>query len=63
MLHCPNAIRDILRGNLTRQQNERRPRSAWRAVDPLYVWSAAVGLFAALVLIAIAQAMRTSGLH
>jgi hypothetical protein len=27
-------------------------------VDPLYIWSAVIGLFLALVLIAVAQAMR-----
>ena len=34
-------------------------REAWRALDPLYLWSAAAGLLVALVLIAIAVARQT----
>jgi heme exporter protein D len=41
----------------------RLPRGGWKTVDPLYVWSAAVGLFVALVLIAVAQVMQTGRLH
>lgn len=34
------------------------PHRIWKSVDPLYLWSALAGLFAALVLIAIAQVMQ-----
>jgi hypothetical protein len=33
--------------------------STWRAIDPIYVWSAVIGLVVALVLIAIGIAMGT----
>ena len=39
------------------------PRGLWRTVDPLYLWSAAIGLFVALVLIEVAQVMQTGRLH
>jgi hypothetical protein len=32
-------------------------------VDPLYIWSAVIGLFLALVLIVVAQAVQTGRLH
>jgi hypothetical protein len=34
-------------------------RGGWKTVDPLYIWSAAAGLFVALVLIAVAMVIQT----
>jgi hypothetical protein len=39
------------------------PRGGWKIVDPLYFWSAVVGLFLALALIAVAQIIRTGPLR
>ena len=39
------------------------PRGGWKTVDPLYIWSAAAGLFVALVLIAVALVMQTGRVH
>lgn len=38
-------------------------RGGWKKVDPLYIWSAAAGLFVALVLITVAAVMQTGRLH
>jgi hypothetical protein len=38
-------------------------RGGWKHVDPLYLWSAAVGLFLAVALIVVAQVIRTGRLH
>jgi hypothetical protein len=37
-------------------------RGGWR-VDSIYVWGAVAGLFVALVLIAVAEALRSGRLH
>jgi hypothetical protein len=38
-------------------------RGSWEAIDPLYIWSAAAGLFVALVLIAVAMVIQTGHQH
>src|SRR5664279_2082148 len=40
-----------------------RHLGVWRSVDPLYIWTAAVGLVVALLLIAVAQVMQSGRLH
>ena len=42
---------------------ERLLRSGWEAIDPLYIWSAAVGLFVAFVLIAVATVIQSGHWH
>jgi len=37
-------------------------RRGWKAVDPLYIWSAAAGFLVALVLIAVDLAMQSGRL-
>jgi hypothetical protein len=37
--------------------------ATWRAIDPIYVWSALVGLVVALLLIGIGIAMETRALQ
>jgi hypothetical protein len=68
MADSPDAIRAVAHGRWGKQRGGvlpggRLPRGGWKTVDPLYVWSAAVGLFVALVLIAVAQVMQTGRLH
>ena len=57
MSDSPSSIRGLLYGKWV------RPLGLWRTVDPLYIWSAVIGLFLALVLIVVAQAMQTGRLH
>ena len=67
MSESPNPIRAILSGKLDNHRGVLPGgwllRGAWKAVDPLYVWSAVVGLFVALVLIAVSQVLQTGRLH
>jgi hypothetical protein len=56
MVDSPNSIRSLLDGKWSKHLG------VWRTVDRLYIWSAAVGLFVALLLIAVAQLMRTGRL-
>jgi len=56
MADSPNSIRSLLDGKWSKHLG------VWRTVDRLYIWSAAVGLFVALLLIAVAQLMRTGRL-
>jgi hypothetical protein len=39
------------------------PRDGWKTVDPLYIWSAAAGLFVAVVLIAVALVIQKARVH
>lgn len=57
MSDSPSSIRGLLYGKWV------RPFGLWRTVDPLYIWSAVIGLFLALVLIVVAQVMQTGRLH
>ena len=67
MSESSNPIRAIMNGKLGGQRGFSPVgwllRGAWKNVDPLYVWSAVVGLFVALVLIAAAQLLQTERLH
>ena len=56
MSDSPSSIRGLLYGKLV------RPLGLWRAVDPLYIWSAVIGLSVAFVLIIVAQVMQTGRL-
>jgi hypothetical protein len=57
MLGSPSSIRALLHGKRGRHLG------VWRSVDPLYIWTAAVGLVVALLLIAVAQVMQSGRLH
>jgi hypothetical protein len=57
MLGSPISIRALLHGKRGRHLG------VWRNVDPLYIWTAAVGLVVALLLIAVAQLMQCGRLH
>ena len=56
MADSPNSIRALLDGKWGKHLGVRR------TVDRLYIWSVAVGLFVALLLIAVAQLMQTGRL-
>ena len=56
MADSPNSIRALLGGKWGKHLG------VWRTVDRLYLWSAAVGLVVALLLIVAAQLMRTGSL-
>ena len=57
MSDSPSPIRGLLYGKWV------RPLGLWRTVDPLYIWSAVIGLSVAFVLIVVAQVMQTGRLH
>ena len=56
MADSPNSIRTLLDGKWSKHLG------VLRTVDRLYIWSVAVGLFVALLLIAVAQLMQTGRL-
>ena len=56
MADSPNSIRALLDGKWGKNLG------VWRTVDRLYIWSVAVGLLVALLLIAAAQLMQTGSL-
>jgi len=67
MAGSPVSIRLFGDGNWVRRRGvllaDWLSRGGWKTVDPLYIWSAAAGLVAALVLILIASIMQAGRLR
>ena len=57
MVDSPNSIRTLL------YEQWDKHVGAWRTLDPLYIWSAVLGLFGAFILIAIAALMKARHVH
>jgi len=68
MSDSPNLIRGGVHGRWGKQFWGILPgawllRGSRKTVDPLYIWSAAVAVFAALVLIAVALVIQAGRVH
>ena len=68
MADSPDSTRGVAHGRWGKQRGGVLPsgwfpRGGWKLIDPLYVWSAAAGLFVALVLIAVALVIQTGRVH
>jgi len=68
MADSPDSTRGVAHGTWGKQRGGVLPsgwfpRGGWKAIDPLYIWSAAAGIFVALVLIALALVIQTGRVH
>ena len=57
MVDSPNSIRTLLYEKWDKHVN------TWRTLEPLYIWSAVLGLLGAFMMIAIAALMKARHVH
>ena len=57
MVDSPNSIRTLLQEKLDKHVD------TLRAVDALYIWSAVLGLFVAIIMIAMAALLKARHVH
>jgi hypothetical protein len=68
MADSPDLTREVAHGRRGKQRGSVLPSGwfplgVWKTIDPLYIWSAAAGMFVALVLIAVALVIQTGRVH